>query len=141
MSSNSPDTSTTNDLARQRTDMAGNRTRWAADRTFWATDRTQIAWIRTAISLIGFGFAIAKAGDALESKGIFIDDFHSVQIVGVTFIALAGLGLIGAVIQSLRIERRLANQGFKRIEPMPLGLVMSILVLAVGIFGVIAIFR
>jgi putative membrane protein len=115
-------------------------TRWAADRTFWAADRTVIAWIRTAISMIGFGITIGKAGDALETQGIILDPYHSLQVVGVALIALAVLGLIGAVIQDLRIERRIARQGYSRVERTPLGLVMAILVLVVGIFGAFVIF-
>ena len=115
-------------------------TRWAADRTFWALDRTVLAWMRTAISLIGFGITIGKAGDALESQGIIVDPYHSLQLVGVALIALAVLGLTGAMIQDLRIERRISMQGYQRVERTPLGLVMAILVLAVGIFGGITIF-
>lgn len=115
-------------------------TRWAADRTFWALDRTVIAWMRTAISLIGFGITIGKAGDALESQGILLDPYHSLQVVGVALISLAVLGLMGAVIQDLRIERRIARQGYQRVERTPLGMVMAILVLLVGIFGGFVIF-
>lgn len=115
-------------------------TRWAADRTFWAADRTVIAWLRTAISLIGFGISIGKAGDVLEAQEIIRDPYHSLQIVGVAMIALAVLGLAGAVFQNLRIERRIASQGYRRIERTPLGLVMAILVLLVGIFSAFVIF-
>lgn len=122
------------------TELAHKRTRWAADRTFWAADRTMIAWIRTAISMIGFGIAIGKSGDYLETVGYQLDSYRSLQIVGVSFIFLGVLGIIGAVIQDLRIERRLTSEGYGRIEPTPLGLVMSILVLLVGILGAVAIF-
>ena len=125
----------TNELAGQRTDLANRRSRWAADRTLFAIDRTLIAWIRTAIALIGFGIAIGKAGDALETQGIVLDNYRSLKVLGVSFISLAVLGLIGAVIQNLRVERRMAREGFGRVEPVPLGLVMSILVLLVGLAG------
>lgn len=122
------------------TQLAQKRTRWAADRTFWAADRTMIAWIRTAISMIGFGIAIGKSGDYLQDHGILLDSYRSLQVVGVAFISLGALGVIGAVIQDLRIERRMAAEGYGRIEPTPMGLVMSILVLLIGIIGAIAIF-
>ena len=131
---------TTTELAEQRTVMAGDRTRWAADRTLWATDRTFIAWLRTSIAMIGFGIAIGKAGDALESQGVVLDSYYSMQIVGLAFISLAVLGLIGALIQVMRIEKRLASQGYGRVEPTPLGQVMGFLVLAVGVLGAIFIF-
>ena len=132
--------SSTTELAVQRTDMAGDRTRWAADRTLWAADRTFIAWLRTAISMIGFGISIGKAGDILESQEIYGDSYHSMQIMGLAFISLAVLGLIGALIQDIRIGRRLASQGYGRVEPTPLGQVMGFLVLGVGVASAFFIF-
>jgi putative membrane protein len=131
---------TTTELAEQRTVMAGDRTRWAADRTLWAADRTFIAWLRTAISMIGFGIGIGKAGDALESYNVIVDSYHSMQVMGLAFITLGVLGLIGALIQDMRIGKRLAKQGYGRVEPTPLGQVMGFLVLAVGVLGAIIIF-
>ena len=122
------------------TQLAEKRTRWAADRTFWASDRTTIAWLRTAISMIGFGLAIGKAGDALETLEIELDSYYGLQIVGLAFITLAVLGLVGSVIQDLRIERRLAKEGYGRVEPIPLGFTMAILVVLIGILGAIVIF-
>ncbi len=140
MSDESTGKSTTTELAEQRTSMAGDRTRWAADRTLWAADRTFIAWLRTSISMIGFGIGIGKAGDALESQGVILDSYYSMQIVGLAFISLAVLGLLGALIQGMRIEKRLASQGYGRVEPTPLGQVMGFLVLAIGVLGAIFIF-
>ena len=140
MSDESIGKSTATELAEQRTSMAGDRTRWAADRTLWAADRTFIAWLRTSISMIGFGIGIGKAGDALESQGVILDSYYSMQIVGLAFISLAVLGLIGALIQEMRIEKRLASQGYGRVEPTPLGQVMGFLVLAIGVLGAIFIF-
>ena len=122
------------------TELAEMRTRWAADRTYWAADRTLIAWIRTAVSMIGFGIALGKSGDYLETYGTALDSHHSLQIVGLAFITLGVLGVVGASIQDLRIEKRIAKEGYGRVEPTPLGLVMGILVLLVGILGAIAIF-
>ena len=140
MSDESIGKSTATELAEQRTSMAGDRTRWAADRTLWAADRTFIAWLRTSISMIGFGIGIGKAGDALESQGVILDSYYSMQIVGLAFISLAVLGLLGALIQEMRIEKRLASQGYGRVEPTPLGQVMGFLVLAIGVLGAIFIF-
>ena len=139
MTGDEPDKSVPDELAQKLTAMALQRTRWAADRTLWAADRTFIAWLRTAISMIGFGFAIGKAGDALAAGGIYADTY-SLQIFGCAFIALAILGLTGALVQEIRIARRLADQGYPGMEPTPLGTVMGILVLIVGLVGVIFIF-
>ena len=127
-------------LVDRSTELAEKRTRWAADRTYWAADRTLIAWIRTAISMIGFGIALGKSGDYLETYGIALDSYHSLQIVGLAFITLGVLAVVGASIQDMRFEKRIAKQGYGRVEPTPLGLVMGILVLLVGILGAIAIF-
>ena len=140
MSDDSTGKNTTSEPAGQHTNTADNSTRWAADRTLWAADRTFIAWLRTAISMIGFGIGIGKAGDALESQGVILDSYYSMQIVGLAFISLAVLGLLGALIQEMRIEKRLASQGYGRVEPTPLSQVMGFLVLAVGILGAIFIF-
>ncbi len=134
------DTPSRDDLAEQHSETLDKGTRWAADRTLWAADRTQIAWLRTAISLIGFGFAIGKSGDVLESQGMVVDSYQSLQFVGIAMISLAVLGLFGAVIQNLRIEKRLNEEGYGRVEPIPLGLTMSVLVLLVGIAGGFIIF-
>ena len=139
MSSNNPDTSSTTELAQQRTDLASGRTRWAADRTFWASDRTLLAWNRTAISMIGFGVGFGKASDYLESSGTKLDEIQSLTIMGTALIALACLGLFGAASQGVRIDKRLAKTGYARVERFPLAVVMSILVLVIGIFGMVAI--
>ena len=127
-------------LVDRSTELAEKRTRWAADRTYWAADRTLIAWIRTAISMIGFGIALGKSGDYLETYGTALDSYRSLQIVGLALITLGVLGVAGASIQDMRIEKRIASQGYGRVEPTPLGLVMALLVLLVGILGAIAIF-
>jgi len=104
------DTPSRDELAAQHSETLDKGTRWAADRTLWAADRTQIAWLRTAIS------------------------------VGIAMISLAVLGLFGAVVQNMRIEKRLNEEGYGRVEPVPLGLTMSVLVLLVGIAGGFIIF-
>lgn len=139
MSDDSTGKNTTSEPAGQHTNTADNSTRWAADRTLWAADRTFIAWLRTAISMIGFGIGIGKAGDALESQEIYLDAYHGMQATGLAFISLAVLGLLGALIQDIRIGRRLASQGYGRVEPTPLGQVMGFLVLAVGVLGALVI--
>ena len=140
MNSDTSGAKTTTELAVERTDLAGDRTRWAADRTLWAADRTFIAWLRTAISMIGFGIGIGKAGEILDDYGVDADNAQNLQFIGLAFITLAVIGLMGALIQDFRIGRRLAKAGYGRVEPTPLARVMGILVLVVGIFGSIIIF-
>jgi putative membrane protein len=140
MSTQSTGAPNTTELAEQRTGLAGDRTRWAADRTLWAADRTFIAWLRTAISMIGFGISISKAGDVLQQQEILTDEFHTLRITGIIFITLAIVGLTGALVQNFRIQSRLSDQGFGRVEPVPLGMTMGILVLGFGVFGGVFIF-
>lgn len=140
MSIESTTTPSSTELAEQRTALAGDRTRWAADRTLWAADRTFIAWLRTSISMIGFGISIGKAGDALVQNKIITDQYHTLQTTGVVFIILALVGLIGALVQNYRIQSRLSHQGFGRVEPVPLGMTMGILVLGFGVLGGVFIF-
>jgi len=115
-------------------------TRWAADRTLWAADRTFIAWLRTSISMIGFGIGIGKAGDVLERQGIDIGSEGLAQYLGVTFILIAVIGLIGALIQNVRIERRIGLEGYARVEPTPLAQVMGIVVVVFGLAGSLFVF-
>lgn len=130
---------TNTQLAYKRTELAEDRTRLAADRTFWAGDRTVIAWIRTSLSLIGFGFGIGRALEYLEKIGRYADPFFTAQIFGGGFILIGILMLSAAVIQNVRIERRLNKRGYPRVEPWPLGMLSAILLLGIGIYGFIVI--
>ena len=126
---------TTNELAVERTDMASDRTRMAADRTLWADDRTLIAWIRTSLALIGFGFGVGRALEYLEKFDRETDPYHSAMIFGASFIFLGVLGLLGAIVQHHRIERRLKKMGYHRVEPVPLGLLTAVILVLIGIFA------
>ena len=126
-------------LAYKRTELAQDRTRWAADRTYWAGDRTVIAWERTALSLIGFGFGIGRALEYLEKLGRYADPFFTAQIFGGGFILIGVLMLFAAVIQNMRIEKRLEKRGYPRIERWPLGFLSAIMLLLIGIYGFVVI--
>ena len=135
MNQESKKTDENTELARERTGMASDRTRWAADRTLWADDRTLIAWIRTSLALIGFGFGVGRALEYLEKIGRVADPFHTAKIFGGGFIMIGVLALIAAIIQHLRIEKRLQKQGYHRVEPVPLGLLTAIVLVLLGIFA------
>lgn len=128
-------TDTTTELARERTELARKRTAMSADRTYWADDRTLIAWIRTSLSLIGFGFGIGRALEYLQKVGREADPLYTAKVFGGGFILLGVLGLLAAIVQHLRIEKRLRESGYPRMEPWPLGLLTAILLLLMGIYG------
>ena len=72
---------------KQRSELAKERTREAADRTL-------NAWIRTSIALIGFGFAIAKSYEYVETgyegwTGKALDPFHAPPFLEVLSSSLA----------------------------------------------------
>jgi putative membrane protein len=131
MSENVAKTNLTNELAKER-----NRE---------AADRTLMAWIRTSISLIGFGFAIAKSyeyieTDYVEKTGKALDALHTPTIFGASFIVLGMLGLLAGVIQYRRILSRIGSDRFTYTEPWPLPKLLAIALLFIGVFGFIAIF-
>ena len=127
MREDQPPTNTSTELARER-----NRE---------AADRTLMAWIRTGLSLIGFGFGIGKFYDYLQTAGLAksLDPIRSTALVGGCFIVLAVLGLLAAVVQYNRILKRIARGEFVYVEPWPLGMIIAILLLLIGLFAFIAI--
>lgn len=90
--------------------------------------------------MIGFGVGIGKAGDVLSEYGYVDVSTRGLQIVGLSLVTLGVLGLVGALLQNMRIVRRLDKGGYGHIEPVPLGMVMGVLVIVVGVFGAFVIF-
>jgi len=117
-------------------------TELAKERSREAADRTLLAWIRTALSLIGFGFGIGKFYDYMQTAGIHdaLDPIRSTLVFGVSFIVLGILGLFSAVIQHVRLLKRLESPGYTYHAPLPLGMMIAILLLLVGLFAVVAVF-
>jgi putative membrane protein len=116
----------------------------AKERTRESADRTLNAWIRTSISLIGFGFAIAKSYEYVETgyegwTGKILDPFHAPLFFGGAFIVLGLLGTFAAVIQYGRILDRIRSGRFIYIEPQRLPQMMAISVLVIGLFGLVAV--
>ena len=116
----------------------------AKERTREAADRTLNAWIRTSISLIGFGFAIAKSYEYVETgyegwSGRILDPFHTPLFFGGAFIILGLLGTSAAVVQYGRILNRIRSARFTYMEPQRLPQIMAISVLLMGLFGLVAV--
>ena len=121
---------------------ANTSTELARERSREAADRTLLAWIRTALSLIGFGFGIGKFYDYMQTAGIQreLDPIRSTLIFGAGFIVLGVLGLAAAVIQHARLLRRLDKVDYAYAPPLPLGMIMAMLLLLIGVFGLVAVF-
>ncbi len=116
-------------------------TELAKERNREAADRTLMAWIRTALSLIGFGFGIGKLDAYLQSSGVHtsLDPIRSTLIFGESFIVLGVLGLLAAVIQHVRILKRLAQPDFAYSAMRPVAIAVAAMLLLIGAFGFLAI--
>jgi putative membrane protein len=118
----------------------------AKERNRAAYDRTLMAWIRTAISLIGFGFAIAKSyeyiqTEEMETTGRFIDQIHAPLWFGMSFIVLGMICILGGVLQYRLVMKRIQSDRFTYSEPPPLAKLIALILLIIGVFALIAIFQ
>lgn len=116
----------------------------AKERNREAADRTLMAWVRTALALIGFGFAIAQGYEYLESNylektGKVIDTLHTPFYFGISFMALGLLGTLAGIIQYRQILKQIKKDVFEYTEPWPLAMIIAVLLLIIGFFGVIAV--
>ena len=120
-------TSTANELARERNKAAA--------------DRTMMAWIRTSIAMIGFGFGIGKISGALEETKLEVmaDPVHSGLIFGEAFITLGILSLLAAVIQYWRTLNHIRMDQFVYSQSRALPMMTAIALLVIGFFAFIAI--
>jgi putative membrane protein len=116
-------------------------TELAKERNRAAADRTLMAWIRTALSLIGFGFGIGKLHAYLQPSGQHtpVEPIRSSLIFGESFIFLGMIGLLAAVVQHVRILNRLARPDFAYTAMRPVAVTVAAALIAIGIFGFIAI--
>ncbi|HVP13060.1 MAG TPA: DUF202 domain-containing protein [Phycisphaerae bacterium] len=118
----------------------------AKERNRAAYDRTLMGWIRTAISLIGFGFAIAKSyeyiqTDEMEKTGRFIDQIHAPLWFGMSFIVLGMVCILGGVIQHVKLVEQIRSDRFTYGETRPLAKIIALILLIIGIFALITIFQ
>lgn len=118
----------------------------AKERNRAAYDRTLMAWIRTAISLIGFGFAIAKSyeyiqTEEMETTGRFIDQIHAPLWFGMSFIVLGMACILGGVLQYRGVMKRIQSDRFTYTEPPPLAKFIALILLIIGVFALTAIFQ
>jgi len=128
------------ELASRRTGMSFQRTRMSADRTLMSV-------IRTSLSLIGFGFTIFQAFKKLHDAGV-LKNSSEPRKFGETLVSLGigmlivGIGYHVVFMVGLRSERSLLQRaglihGESRF-PLSLTLMVAVLLLAVGIFAIVA---
>ena len=120
------DTSTSTQLAYERTDLALERTALAAERTLQA-------WIRTALSMISFGFTIGKLGQAFEEiqlKGPLINRTVGVESIAYFLVVLGTLALAGATFQHWVTVRQLRARGLP--HTVSLAVIVANLLVVVG---------
>jgi putative membrane protein len=113
----------------------------AKERNREAAERTLMAWIRTALSLIGFGFGIGKLDAYLQWAGLHTrhDPAHTSLIFATSFIAVGILGLLAAVVQHVRILKRLSHPDFAYNAMRPIAMTVAALLILIGVFGLFAI--
>jgi putative membrane protein len=116
-------------------------TELAKERNRAAADRTLNSWIRTSLSLIGFGFGISKIHASLEAMGVqrHTDSIGSTLLVGGSFILLGMLALLAAVVQHVRILKRLDHPDFAYIAMRPISVTVAITLLLIGALSFVGI--
>jgi putative membrane protein len=123
--------------------LAETRTDAALERTFLAAERTLMAWLRTSLSMISFGFAIAKALEALaKSQKVAIvgpmGRVYSPATLGMALIAIGTLALVVAVLQHRATLRRMHERGLPPRWSLALTVAGLVALLGVFAFGSIA---
>ena len=114
----------------------------AKERSREASDRTLMAWIRTSISLIGFGFAIAKSYEYLDTEytektGKALEAIPTPIIFGASFMVLGLLGILAGIVQYRRILNKIKSDQFVYSEPLPLPQLIGIGLLIIGVVGIL----
>lgn len=113
----------------------------ARERNREAAERTLMAWIRTALSLIGFGFGIGKLAAYLDAERLHPsrDPAHTSLIFAASFILVGIFGLLAAIVQHVRILKRLSQPDFAYNAMRPIAMTVGAMLLLIGVFGLVAI--
>lgn len=103
-----------------------------------AAERTLLAWVRTGLAMMGFGFVVARFG-------LFLNEIAAVQHApprpgsglslwfGAALVVLGVVVNVLAAVQHMRLLRRLERGEPYRPTVWSLGVVVTLLLAAVGV--------
>ncbi|HIK56192.1 MAG TPA: DUF202 domain-containing protein [Synechococcales cyanobacterium M55_K2018_004] len=113
----------------------------AKERNRAAAERTLMAWIRTCLALITFGFGIDRIVEAIRQLyGSPVRTIHLSRTLGLAFIGLGVLAMLGAVLDHRQELRRIQRQQDYIYHPRrSLGLMVAIALVILGCFAFIGI--
>ena len=120
----------------------GGKASLAMYRSRLALDRTMLAWVRTTLSMVGFGFGMAAFFRTLYQSQPNAETRQLHYMAMVFGVALLGIGLISmslAGLIQLADHRVLMRGDIPSKSQIPLTLVVTALLLALSVFGMIAV--
>ncbi len=107
----------------------------ARKRTRAAAERTLMAWIRTSLSLITFGFGIDKVISVMNDAVGVKDPIGFTRILGLAFVALGTLAMLGATIQHRRELQRIRKKNYSYVPELSISFLVAIVLFGIGLFA------
>lgn len=102
-----------------------------------AAERTLLAWVRTGLAMMGFGFVVARFGLFLNEIAIPPASPRPVSGLslwfGATLVVLGVVVNVLAAVQHMRLLRRLERSEPYRPTVWSLGVVVTLLLAAIGV--------
>ena len=103
-----------------------------------AAERTLLAWVRTGLALMGFGFVVAKFGLFLRAitatRELPVSPSSGLSVwIGGSLVVLGVIVHVAAVIQHVRLLRRLERGEPYRASVWSLGVALTLLLACVGV--------
>lgn len=103
-----------------------------------AAERTLLAWVRTGLALMGFGFVVARFGLFLHEIAAIRPAPPSTSSglplwIGGSLVVLGIVVNVAAAVQHVRLLRRLERGEPYRTTTWSLGVVVTLLLAAIGV--------